>query len=203
VKTANEKFKEDRKAIEKVDAQIGTLKTARKASVDKAIADFKTALEKAKADLKAAWGGQISKKDDPKLRVISPNGGEKLETGTTRAPIPRQEYAEVGKKHIIKWNSEGLPLDTKIKLSLFTPIGPEGGRTFAETSNSGSYEWSPVELYGYEGSGNPMRCPYGERGTREYTLHVRALKDDGINVIASDTSDQTFTLTGPCGFEGY
>ncbi|HSR89512.1 MAG TPA: plastocyanin/azurin family copper-binding protein [Candidatus Udaeobacter sp.] len=54
VKTAREKFAADRKAVERLGVNLKTLTDARKTALDKARADFKAAVEKATKDLKAA-----------------------------------------------------------------------------------------------------------------------------------------------------
>jgi len=56
MKTAQDKFKSDRQAIEKLKDSLEPIRAARKQEAEKAIADFKAAMEKARADLKAALG---------------------------------------------------------------------------------------------------------------------------------------------------
>lgn len=56
MKTALDKFKSDRQAIEKLYTSIEPLHTARKEAINKAIQDFKAVMEKARVDLKAAFG---------------------------------------------------------------------------------------------------------------------------------------------------
>lgn len=56
LKAAQDKYQTDVQAAEKVGKSVQDLITARRESVSKALADFKTALEKAKTDLKAVWG---------------------------------------------------------------------------------------------------------------------------------------------------
>jgi hypothetical protein len=55
MKAAQDKFKSDRQAIEKLKDLLEPIRASRKAEVEKAIADFKAAMEKARADLKAAF----------------------------------------------------------------------------------------------------------------------------------------------------
>ncbi len=57
MKSAQDKFKSDRQAIEKLKDSLEPIRATRKQAVEKAIADFKTAMEKARTDLKAAFGG--------------------------------------------------------------------------------------------------------------------------------------------------
>jgi hypothetical protein len=58
MKAAQDKFKSDQQAIEKLRDSLEPVRAARKAAVEKAIADFKAAMEKARQDLKAAFGTQ-------------------------------------------------------------------------------------------------------------------------------------------------
>jgi hypothetical protein len=60
LKTARDKYKSDIQAAEKIGDSIQALIKARRDAVAKAIEDFKAALEKAKVDLKAAWGETTS-----------------------------------------------------------------------------------------------------------------------------------------------
>ena len=56
MKAAHDKFKVDRDAIEKLGAKIEALAKIRNTAVKKAMDDFKTAAEAARATLKAALG---------------------------------------------------------------------------------------------------------------------------------------------------
>ncbi len=55
MKAAQDKFKSDRQAVEKLKDSLEPVRAARKQAVEKALADFKAAMEKARADLKAAF----------------------------------------------------------------------------------------------------------------------------------------------------
>lgn len=55
LKTAQDKFQADRQAIEKSVEQLRLLNETKRSAVEKAHQDFKAVLEKAKADLKAAF----------------------------------------------------------------------------------------------------------------------------------------------------
>jgi len=55
LKAARDKFQSDKKDIEKLHGSIEPLITAKKLATEKAIADFETAVEKARTDLKAAF----------------------------------------------------------------------------------------------------------------------------------------------------
>ncbi len=55
VKAAKDKFAADRKAMDRVGTQVRTLAETRKAAHAKAMADFRAAMEAARADLKAAF----------------------------------------------------------------------------------------------------------------------------------------------------
>lgn len=55
MKVAQDKFKSDYQAIEKLKGSFESVRAIRKQAVEKAIADFKTTMEKARADLKAAF----------------------------------------------------------------------------------------------------------------------------------------------------
>ena len=56
LKAARQSLQEDQKTAEKLKAKIQVLADARKAAFTKAISDFKTTLEAAKADMKKAFG---------------------------------------------------------------------------------------------------------------------------------------------------
>jgi len=56
MKNARTKLQSDRKAVDTIGTNLTQLTATRKAAVDKAFADFKTAAEKARKDLKAALG---------------------------------------------------------------------------------------------------------------------------------------------------
>jgi hypothetical protein len=55
LKTAREKFQADRKSKDKLSDTVHTLVDARKTATEKALADFKATMEKARAALKAAF----------------------------------------------------------------------------------------------------------------------------------------------------
>lgn len=55
MKAAQDKFKSDRQAIETLKDTFEPIRTARKQAVEKAIADFKMIMEKARTDLKATF----------------------------------------------------------------------------------------------------------------------------------------------------
>ncbi len=59
LKTARTKLRADIQAIEKVNVERITLASERKATIDKAVADFKAALTKAETDLKAVLKGTL------------------------------------------------------------------------------------------------------------------------------------------------
>lgn len=56
LKVARQKFTSDKQGIDKLGEQVKTLIDVRKAAFEKAKADFQTAMNKAKADLKAVFG---------------------------------------------------------------------------------------------------------------------------------------------------
>lgn len=56
LKAAQDKFKADRQAIEKLGPDVKALNAAKKAAIDKAVSDFKAIAEKAGKALKAAFG---------------------------------------------------------------------------------------------------------------------------------------------------
>jgi hypothetical protein len=56
LKAAQDKFKADRQAVEKLGPDVKALTAAKKTAIDKAISNFKTAADNAKAALKAAFG---------------------------------------------------------------------------------------------------------------------------------------------------
>ena len=54
MKAAQDKFKSDQQAIEKLHGSFESVRAVRKQAMDKAMADFKAIAEKARAALKAA-----------------------------------------------------------------------------------------------------------------------------------------------------
>lgn len=58
LKTARDKFAQDRRAIDKLQSSLDPLIAARKTAIQKAISDFKTAAEKARTDLKKVLDDQ-------------------------------------------------------------------------------------------------------------------------------------------------
>ena len=68
-----------------------------------------------------------------------------------------QESFEVGKTYTIKWDAPDYPADAKIRIVLIDTRQnlrrPEGYMTIAETTNTGSYEWTPP---GFSDEGYPL-----------------------------------------------
>ena len=113
----------------------------------------------------------LQNKNSASLTLISPNGGEIIEEGST---------------YTIKWSSKNIPADSKISISIRRVIPPstviEGQEfdplVFINLDNSGSVDWTVSDMY-----------PAGD-----YLLNIVSYSSLPVNNPILDESDATFQI---------
>jgi plastocyanin len=134
VKAAREKFAADRKAVEKLTANLKTLAATRKAALTKARADFKAAVEKATKDLKAALAAAKPPKPTSPTSTLKIRAEEKVEI-KTEEPVKEVKVEEKQEER-----AKVLQASAKIAGFVFQPVSVSvsKGGTVTWTNNDSS-----------------------------------------------------------------
>jgi plastocyanin len=173
VKAAREKFAADRKAVEKLTANMKTLTTARRVAMEKARVAFKVAVEKATKDLKAALAAAkpvvkpvkpatstIIKKEEQKKMVEE----RKEETAEVRTPkqvavtIASFAFApaskSISKGDTVTWtNNDSSPHTVTAADGSFNSGNMAPGATFSHTfTSAGTFSYVCSYHSGMQGS---------------------------------------------------
>lgn len=107
----------------------------------------------------------------PSITVLSPNGGENIQTGQTYA---------------IRWNSANIPPNATVKIGYY--LGPllDGLAQVAQVSNTGIYNWT---------------IPSTQSVGTQYKIGIEYRSNQNTEgVTAADSSDSYFTITAPTSY---